>query len=478
MARMVKESSGKALLDVEIDISNLDELTQDAKKATLNGDTGPEDPTDYNMLRGRLEACRDKLPPKYRDAAYKPFVNTLNEQGRDGFIEILLNRPDEKFVMMDIAQAILQHSEGFDKRETGAFQEVISDLYDGFLSAEDRKDVKIPDNKEVIPPLCKWGNPDEGPYTCPIDATSSFGLAVGTVNLPPANAKLGLVAWSALGHETAGHDVIHADDGLAEEMTNAVRKALQDASMGEVLPDYWADRIDETASDVCGILNMGPAVGIGLISYFRGLGLAYTGEQKLRNIGPLNDVHPADIIRGYLAASVVRKLSFKGAEKWAKLIESETNKDLDEIRLNVESTVDGRLIPNSGTVISPDDAKKSAEIVAATLVQGKMEHLDKHAFIDIQDWADQDESIVENFRKMLVQLTPLPDNFAKGLYAAHVVAAAVMEALSNGADIPMIFERMMTILKIMHDTNPSWGPLYVRHRGDLARERGYIPYKL
>ena len=64
------------------------------------------------------------------------------------------------------------------------------------LSAEDRQGVKLPDD-EVIPPLVKWGNPDFGPYTWPVDATISFGLEVGIVNLPPANAKRGLFAWSA-----------------------------------------------------------------------------------------------------------------------------------------------------------------------------------------------------------------------------------------------------------------------------------------
>ena len=37
------------------------------------------------------------------------------------------------------------------------FQEVISDLYDGFLSAEDRRGVKEPDF-ETIPPLVKPGS--------------------------------------------------------------------------------------------------------------------------------------------------------------------------------------------------------------------------------------------------------------------------------------------------------------------------------
>ena len=51
-----------------------------------------------------------------------------------------------------------------------------------------------------------------------------------------------------------------------------------------------------------GILNLGPAAGIGLIAYFRGLGAAFGQPPKLRSDGPADDPHPADIVRGYLAA--------------------------------------------------------------------------------------------------------------------------------------------------------------------------------
>ena len=49
-----------------------------------------------------------------------------------------------------------------------------------------RKGVKLPD-KGAIPPLVKWGNPNSGPYTWPVDATSNFGVRTAIVNLPPAN---------------------------------------------------------------------------------------------------------------------------------------------------------------------------------------------------------------------------------------------------------------------------------------------------
>ncbi len=108
--------------------------------------------------------------------------------------------------MLDIAQAILQHTEGYNKKATDAYQEVVSDLYDGFLSAEDRRNIKLPD-LAVIAPLVKWGNPKSGPFTWPADCTTEFGVKTAIMNLPPANSQCGILAWAALGHETAGHDI-------------------------------------------------------------------------------------------------------------------------------------------------------------------------------------------------------------------------------------------------------------------------------
>jgi hypothetical protein len=447
------------------DSQNLNNCTIECKRAALDSEAGPKDPTDYSELRGRLEASREKLPPLYRENLFVPFVSKLEELGSKGFNEVLLNDPNkesEAGLLLDISQAILQNGEGYNEKQTDGFQEVISDLYDGFLSAEDRTGVKPPDFS-VIAPLAKWGRPDFGPYTWTGDAVVAFGARAGIVNMPPANATHGLFAWAALAHETAGHDILSADDGLAPELAEAIKEALKDGDVGDDLPDYWANRIDETASDIMGILNMGPAVGIGLIGYFRGLNAAYSKKAKLRNQGPLEDPHPADILRGYLAASVVRRLDFDAAEAWAKIIQDETDKDVTTIRIG-------------WTIIEPEVAKKSAETVAETLMKGKMQSLEKHALGDIQDWGNQDESAVAELRSLLTKVSPLPDLYAKGIYAAHVVAAAVTEALSKDADIPLIFDRMQGILKIMHDANSSWGPLYVEHPGNLVTRRSYIPH--
>ncbi|HJW94614.1 MAG TPA: HAD family hydrolase, partial [Thermoanaerobaculia bacterium] len=280
-----------ALTQAAPDISGLAACTTDAQTAALDNDRGPDDETHFDRMLQRLDAAKVRLPPLYVTSAEQPFVASLTSLGSAGFTDVLVHEADSTgALLLDLSHSILQNGEQFQDTATDAFEEVVTDLYDGFLSAQDRKGIKAPD-RAVLPPLVKWGNPDFGPYTWPVDATSTFNVQCAIVNLPPANAAAGLMAWAALAHETAGHDILHADHGLEAEIAQAVQTKL--APVDSALASYWSQRIDETASDVMGILNMGPAPAIGLISYFRALNAAFSGVARLRTSGPANDPHPA-----------------------------------------------------------------------------------------------------------------------------------------------------------------------------------------
>lgn len=443
------------------DISNLARCTDDARDSGLDPDAGPPDITDFATLRGKLEAGRLKLPPKYQSVFVEPFIAKLDELGPSGFTKLLIDDPQHvqgAGLVLDMAKAVTEKADGYLALQTDAFEELVSDLYDGFLSAEDRGGIAAPKNA-VVAPLVKWGNPDDGPYTWPIDATRAFGAGAAVVNLPPANARKGILAWAALGHETAGHDILHAYAGLLDELTRAVRAALGKKGLDRQ-GSYWSRRIDETAADVMGILNMGPAAGIGLIGYFRGLNGAFTGVEKLRNDGPASDPHPADVVRGYLASEVVRRLKFSRAGAWADLIAAETDKDVGQIVL-------------AGQHVTKEDAKTAAAAVAETLVEGTWNTLQGHALSEVQNWSDEDQELTEALIPVLNTASQLPDVPSDTFYAAHVVAAGVTGALQSGANINGIMGRMLLALKKLHDTDPNWGPLYVAHRGDIRRDLAY-----
>ena len=90
-------------------------------------------------------------------------------------------------------------------------------------------------------------------------------------------------------HETGGHDILHADDGLLRELQDKIAAAVAAAKLANHLAEYWADRIDETASDVLGILNLGPAAAVGVLAYFRGINASLGWGPVLSSEGDADD---------------------------------------------------------------------------------------------------------------------------------------------------------------------------------------------
>jgi hypothetical protein len=103
---------------------------------------------------------------------------------------------------------------------------------------------------------------------------------------------------------------------------------------------------------------------------------------------------------------------------WADVLEAETDKDVIQIQIE-------------GTPISADIARRSASIVANILLRGRVEALEGHALGDIQNWRNRDEDTVRMLRSMLTTATETSANLRSGFYAAHVVAATIMSALSS-----------------------------------------------
>jgi hypothetical protein len=430
-------------------LAGLAACVEEARRAALAPGDGLPVPTSHAALRARLEAARAVLPPLYQRTVADPLLASLEELGPRGLARLLAEDPEREGaagLLLDLAGAVLQRGEGHQARATAAFQEVVSDLYEGFLSAADRRGVKPPDHG-VAAPLVLWGSAEDGPYTWPAPDTAVFGAQAAVVSLPAPNASAGLLAWPALAHETAGHDVLSADDGLHDELARTVRAGLRAEKVPAAVADYWASRIDETASDVLGVLNMGPAAAVGLVGYFRALNGAYGGKPALRNVGPADDPHPADIVRAYLAAETVRLLSFQGAARWADRLVAEADRDLGQIRLG-------------GTAVSAAVARASAAAVARAIVRTPMQALEGRALGEIQDWRDADEAVVAELRRTLADGgAPAGGGAGKhlaGAYAAHAVAAGVYEAVSGRSKPSQVMGRMIDLLAQMHGRNPTW----------------------
>lgn len=204
---------------------------------------------------------------------------------------------------------------------------------------------------------------------------------------------------------------------------------------------------------------MGPAAAIGLVAYFCGLSAAADGPAKLRRDGALDDPHPADCQRGYLAAATHRQLSFGERDVWADEVDHQT--DLD-VGVGISIDVAGRRI-------SQVQAKTSARIVAATVAGAPTQILNHHSLSDVQDWRDSDEQIVADLRNAMKTGSHTTAALQTGVDATHVVAAAVTAALAGSAAPSLLMRRMNQMLKALSTRNPSWGVLAIVHRGSISR---------
>ena len=465
----------------------------EAYSANLNKISVPECPKAYEDLQSEMQISLEKFPKAYQDNYIMPFIDSLNKVGKRN-VEGCLRAEGEDSDYAIIAQPILQQSRNFEQVATDAFQEVVSDLYDGFLSREDRANSGLPGH--CVAPLIAWlpswlkgeGKPvPTGPCTITSDVlNNSFGIKTGIVYLPVQYSKNGLLLWAVIGHETAGHDILNASDGLRNELYANVREKLkQDLRLGETDPlvDYWSSRIDEAASDVMGILNMGPAVAMALIGFLRASRAAFDKKTRYRlsSVGLKEDIHPADVLRVYMAAYVVGNLKSNPGEFSESKIINEADHDLDnfpelgkEIRINAMpkkgfTGVDDQ----SGIKIARDIAKQSAKAVADTIVKTPMRTLNSNSLGEIQNWYNEDEEKANGLIPNLTSIRPIPDIDSEVIYAAHVVAAAIYAALTeNNMDINLVFKNMVTMLEFMHSKNPVWTlPIYLEHPGNLDYEK-------
>ena len=431
--------------ELALDWVGLEACIEDVVGAFRSAEPDPPYPDDFAGLCRDLKVLGGRLPPAYEEAMLRPCLAVLESLGAGGFERLLQRDPKREglsLVLLDVAQALLQRDHSRRAIATEAFQEVVVDLHDGFLGAAGRRGPRGT-GRPRLPPLVKWGRREYGPYTFPGSVTRDLGCAAGVVSLPAPHADAGLLGWAALGHETAGHEILRAEPGLVAELARAVRRGLGGGR--NFLARYWSGRIDEAAADVLGILNLGPAAAVGMVGYARALNRMEGGYARLRNRGASRDPHPADILRGYLSAETVALLAFDGRSAWAEALACQVTSDQDVLRLE-------------GGEVDRAEARESARHVAEILVRHPCRAWEGRALGDVQDWRERDQAIVRELRGGLraAGASSKPPGLPEGAGAAHVVAAAVEEALAAAAP-GRVQGAMVGLLSRIHRSNLTWG---------------------
>ena len=219
---------------------------------------------DAELLRGAIEAAAPYLPLDYRRKFVDPLLENLPHVVR------CRDRVKEAAVLVEaLAGAVAEHARSSVlRRPLQQFLAVVSNLYRSFLSPDKRSSIKIPLAVPQLPPLVSFSHfSRSGPFVLPTPQTQLLcGSSVAVVNLPATYANYPLT-WVPLAHEASGHGVLHADPELLPDLAAGVRALFGGGPLppgvapnrAQALGLLWSYWIDETAADVYGLLNVGPA---------------------------------------------------------------------------------------------------------------------------------------------------------------------------------------------------------------------------
>ncbi len=237
------------------------------------------------LIRRAINEGANYLPFKYQEAYVTPLKNNLeliitqtqSPQDNPNFsfnLEYLIG------AVYDLADPSMDE-DGYEdlgsdyphrnlSNQIRQFNAVISNFYRAFLAAavRQRANLKI---KDLLPPLATFqyqstlDDPTASMLTAD-EANLLFGSSVGVVVLP-SSFRTHPVLWGTLAHEVGGHDVIHADKGLVQELQDGVfdlfaKLPYETPETREFLGQLWRYWINEAAADIYGVLNMGPAFAL------------------------------------------------------------------------------------------------------------------------------------------------------------------------------------------------------------------------
>ena len=487
-----------------IDLQKFTELYDQFLKIDFTGTTGGIRPSLKSEKDVRAATARGApfLPLIYRQNFHMPMDAALPQLMLKLKHDVQTGEKTQEEATTRLEQfyaPIYQHGPDVTRVNTGPqlkrFLAVVSNLFRSFTDKDKRATAGI-GLVTTTPPLAFFQMASEqGPYTIESDLMRQyFATSIGIVSLP-ATYRDHPVIWSVLSHEVCGHDVVHADDGLLKEMTDAVqallapdfspRKPLDTAAVNALIWSYW---MDEAAADVYGVLNMGPAFGPGLAAFlaaFRARILmdirreprpakpTVSTDALQRGAGEGNAViedHPIDILRLYLVIGAIEAMTkldnrkraayVAEIEELARLVAGGAN----AIQLDgIVNLGPGTRVPVKANIPMPaaaDAARKVGHMIATR----KFKALNDHSIQDIETWDDDDEAAAEAIAARVLQQQPIAGHGDDAQLLAGVTLALLQD--------PALYDHAQSLLNDALDdsycTDPIWrdpiaGHAFARH---------------
>jgi hypothetical protein len=446
-----------------IDSTKFQSFFERVMKIKLFGSAPPPPPFGKKPTAAKLQKAialgAQLLPTIFRDGYATPLQQNLSQ--------VLAQLGPDLTAIEAVTGAVYQQAQKVGQPQLHRFLAVISDLYRSFLSKKRRTAANFP-IVETVPPLALFQNKgDNGPFTLPSDDIENLiGASIGVVSMP-AVYRDHPVLWTALSHETGGHDVIHADVNLMPEMRAGVRLALGGpstiSSSANLTPkeiiallwDYW---MDEAAADIYGVMNIGPMFGHNLAVFFSALNAQAmkTKTPSLRiqsGFDPndpqqLLDPHPTDLLRLSLIQGAVQSLT-----GLAKATIANYSADYDALAKlcapgATQIDIAGNIILGPGTRVPVQSSFPLADMQAAAFKAGafiataKFNALSRHSIQDIETWNDLDEQTAQSIAAALAKnssVAGLGDD-AQLLAGANI---AILSAPSSYLDVTQLLNQAL-----------------------------------
>jgi hypothetical protein len=232
---------------------------------------------------------------------------------------------------------------------------------------------------------------------------------VSVVSLPQ-RLRSHPLAWLTVAHETAGHDVLHADPELLPELVDAIRTLFGGGPLTpgrQPDPDQlqallWSYWIDEVASDVYALLNSGPAFAYNMAAFLEALQVMRPGLKDSLNMKsrflPL-DTHPPGVLRLHVAIGVVKNLANLAAED--RQIHVDNLETLARRHANGASiTLQGRVEVDRDRWVDLErqevplhEAAGAARRVGAFIATTPLRTFGGHTVQDLETWDANDERV-------------------------------------------------------------------------------------
>jgi hypothetical protein len=433
------------------------------------GTAGAPMPAAHDSLARAVAEGAPRLPSFYA----APFVTPLQARLTD-LVGLAARGEIHPGSLEMLAGAIYQHGDEAPlASELRRFTAVVSDLFRSFLEAEARSGIGLP-LTERLPPLAMFSHDGStGPTTIAVDLVARFvGGAVAVVSLPATFAAHPIL-WAALAHETGGHDVIHADPGLLDELAACLPAALAGVPpAGTLTTDdsvaLWRYWIDEAAADVYGLLNVGPGFAENLGLFLAAMNGGEHPFLRMENLADpddpalMLDPHPPDILRLHLAIGVIESLDGLAAASRAAYAA--------RIASMAQTFGNGAVVSLSGNIPGPDGVLRmlqaeaplapmqdAARAVGRYIATTRLASLGGHGIQDIESWDDADEAVVQRIRA----------DFAAGRSVDHMGDDAQLLAAATLAviDDPASYDRVTILLNAALDASfaadPLWSPCVI-----------------